>query len=76
MVLYKLGEKVTEMDGMRDRICAEIKLLRDSSPSDFLNGAVDCHLRKSSASKAKKKNGGCKLCQVKKGAQNPGAFQI
>ena len=62
MVLYKVAEKVSVFDEMRDNVFGELKRLQDSPAETFLNGAVDCHLRQSSLAKKNKKK--CDLCQV------------
>ena len=54
MVLYKVAEKVSVFDEMRDNVFGELKRLQDSPAETFLNGAVDCHLRQSSLAKKNK----------------------
>merc|ERR1719273_2223416 len=62
MVLVKVGEKIEEMDNMRNVMNKDLKKLQSSPPEAFLNKAVDCHLRMSSVAQKNKEK--CKLCSV------------
>eukprot|EP00095_Tigriopus_kingsejongensis_P004239 maker-scaffold711_size108467-snap-gene-0.24 protein:Tk04239 transcript:maker-scaffold711_size108467-snap-gene-0.24-mRNA-1 annotation:"e3 ubiquitin-protein ligase shprh" len=62
MILYKIGEKVTEIDSARENVVKKVQVLKESPPETFLNGAVDCHLRMSATSQKNKKK--CELCLV------------
>ena len=62
MVLYKVAEKIDELDGMRNRVCKDLVKLGSSHPEAFLNKAVDCHLRMSSVVQKDKEK--CELCTV------------
>ena len=62
MVLYKIFEKLSDLDKNRDSVTKQMRFLSETNPEKFLNSAIDCHLRVSTvASKYKTK---CKLCQV------------
>ena len=43
--MYKISEKLGEIDKWRDSMVGEIKDLLENEPEKFLNSAVDCHLR-------------------------------
>ena len=45
IVMYKISEKLGEIDKWRDSMVGEIKDLLENEPEKFLNSAVDCHLR-------------------------------
>lgn len=62
MVLYKVGEKIAEMDSSRDAVNRDLKKLQDSPPEAFLDKAVECHLRMSSVAQKNKEK--CTLCVV------------
>jgi len=62
IVLYKIFEKLSELDKNRETVTKQMRFLSETNPDNFLNKAIDCHLRVSSvATKYKKK---CKLCEV------------
>ena len=62
MVLYKIFEKLSDLDKNRECVTKQMKFLSESNPEKFLTQAIDCHLRVSTvANKYKTK---CKLCQV------------
>ena len=62
MVLYKVSEKIEEIDKMRDSVSKDLKRLEGSPPERFLNKAVDCHLRMSSVVQKDKEK--CELCTI------------
>jgi len=62
LVLYKIFEKLAELDKNRDVVKKEMKYLSETNPEEFLNKAIDCHLRVSTSSQKHKKK--CDLCQV------------
>ena len=62
IVLYKIFEKLEDFEKKREIVMAEIKELEESNPEEYLNAAVECHLRVSTASRKNKKK--CKLCEV------------
>ena len=62
MVLYKVSEKIEEIDKMRDSVSKDLKRLEGSPPERFLNKAVDCHLRMSSVVQKDKEK--CELCII------------
>lgn len=45
IVMYKMSEKLEEIDKMRKLMKKSMKELVDNDPETFLNRAVDCHLR-------------------------------
>ena len=62
IVLYKIFEKLSELDKNREAVTRQMRFLSETNPENFLNKAIDCHLRVSSVS-TKYKNK-CKLCEV------------
>ena len=62
IVLYKIYEKLDDLDKKRDIVMKDMKELAESNPEQFLNAAVECHLRLSTASRKNKKK--CRLCAV------------
>ena len=61
-VFYKIYEKLEELNKNRESVTKQMMRLSESNPENFLNKAIDCHLRVSTvAAKYKKK---CELCQV------------
>ena len=62
IVLYKIFEKLEDLEKKRDVVMADMKELAKSNPEQFLNGAVECHLRVSTASRKNKSK--CRLCEV------------
>ena len=61
-MLYKIFEKLSELDKNREAVTRQMRFLSETNPENFLNKAIDCHLRVSSVS-TKYKNK-CKLCEV------------
>ena len=45
IVMYKMSEKLGEIDKMRKLMKKSMKNLVENDPETFLNRAVDCHLR-------------------------------
>ena len=62
MVLYKIYEKLEDLEKKREVVMNDMKELAESNPEQFLNDAVDCHLRISTASRKNKNK--CRLCEV------------
>ena len=60
--MYKIFEKLSELDKNREAVTRQMRFLSETNPENFLNKAIDCHLRVSSVS-TKYKNK-CKLCEV------------
>ena len=61
-MLYKIFEKLSDLDKNREAVTGQMRVLSETNPENFLNKAIDCHLRVSSVS-TKYKNK-CKLCEV------------
>ena len=62
LVLYKIFEKLADLNKNRDVVTKEMKYLSETNPEQFLNKAIDCHLRVSTSSQKHKNK--CQLCEV------------
>ena len=51
------------LDKHRAEVTKQMAVLANTDPEQFLNGAIDCHLRQSTS--AKKHKDKCKLCEVR-----------
>ena len=45
IVLYKIYEKLGELDSHRAAVTKQMNFLSEAEPETFLNKAIDCHLR-------------------------------
>lgn len=44
-MLYKIYEKLGELDSHRAAVTKQMNFLSEAEPETFLNKAIDCHLR-------------------------------